>query len=76
MACAFVFFEDSDETSDVAPYVLHVSFLGHAHPVFDLSEALFHGIEFRGVGGRNQSRAPAALMAARMALDCGFPSCP
>jgi len=34
----------------VAPGVFHVSFLRHAHPVFDLGEGLFDRVEVRGVG--------------------------
>lgn len=36
--------------SDVSPGVFHVSFLGDAHPVFDLGEGLFNGIEVGAVG--------------------------
>lgn len=32
------------------PSVFHVAFLGHAHPVFDLGEGLFDGVEVGAVG--------------------------
>ena len=34
----------------MAPCVFHVAFLGHAHPVLDLGECLFDGIEVGAVG--------------------------
>ena len=46
----FVFAEGSDEVPDVAPGVFDVAFLGPAHPVFDLCEGLFDGVEVRGRG--------------------------
>lgn len=32
------------------PDVFHVAFLGHSHPVFDLGEGLFDGIEVGAIG--------------------------
>lgn len=50
VTCAFLLAESSAQVSDLAPSVFDVAFLGHAHPVFDLGEGLFDGIEVGGIG--------------------------
>ena len=38
--------------TDMSPGVLHVAFLRHAHPVLDLGEGLFDGVQVGGVWGQ------------------------
>ena len=54
----------------MAPCVFHVAFLGHAHPVLDLGEGLFDGIEVGAVG--RQEPEPGADGFDRVADALGF----
>lgn len=56
--------------SELAPGVFHVSFLCHAHPVFDFGESLFDGVEVRGIG--RQEPEPCASSIDGRAYGLGF----
>jgi len=45
----------------MAPSVLHVAFLSHAHPVFDLGEDLFDGVQVGAVGRQEPESGAGGL---------------